>query len=161
MFWKLEIMLTRVQYHCSCNSLLSMGGAFQNRQPGLEFCQEADQMGAMGATYHHLLEDVLSKQALLRACQSNREPRRWKGLKWWSRTLLLRWILPSLHFQEHTISMWIGWCFLHCNGYEDWFHATCTGWDIHGNLPKTYIFLSKVYTGFKTSLSSSLSQEDS
>jgi hypothetical protein len=48
-------------------------------------------------------------------------------------------------------------CELHdgffCSGCNDWFHATCTGWEIHRYME------SKMYPDFKISLDS-LSQED-
>ena len=54
-------------------------------------------------------------------------------------------------------------CELHdgffCSGCNDWFHATCTGWEIHGDPPNTYM-ASKMYPDFKIALGS-LSQEDS
>jgi hypothetical protein len=53
-------------------------------------------------------------------------------------------------------------CELHdgffCNGCDDWFHATCTGWEIHGDPPNRYME-SKMYPDFKIPLGS-LSQED-
>jgi hypothetical protein len=48
-------------------------------------------------------------------------------------------------------------CF--CSGCNDWFHATCTGWEIHGEPPNRYME-SKMYPDFKIALDS-LSQEDS
>jgi hypothetical protein len=53
-------------------------------------------------------------------------------------------------------------CELHdgffCNGCDDWFHATCTGWGIVGDPPNRYME-SKMYPDFKIPLGS-LSQED-
>ena len=53
-------------------------------------------------------------------------------------------------------------CELHdgffCNGCVNWFHAACTGWEIHGYPPHGYME-SKMYPDFKIPLGS-LSQED-
>ena len=53
-------------------------------------------------------------------------------------------------------------CELHdgffCNGCDDWFHATCTGWEILGDPPNRYI-ASEMYPDLKIPLGS-LSQED-
>jgi hypothetical protein len=54
-------------------------------------------------------------------------------------------------------------CKLHdgfyCSGYDDWFHATCTGWEIKGEFPNRFME-SKMYPDLKIPLDS-LSQEDS
>jgi hypothetical protein len=54
-------------------------------------------------------------------------------------------------------------CELHegffCSVCNDWFHATCTGWEIHGDAPNQYME-SKMYSDLKLSLDS-ISQEDS
>jgi hypothetical protein len=56
-------------------------------------------------------------------------------------------------------------CELHdgfyCSGCDDWFHATCTGWEIiDGNSPSNRYMVSKMYPDLKIPLGS-LSQEDS